>query len=80
MFVLKTAFKSPVRVQKSASNFSTLADSFGRKHDYLRLSLTEKCNLRCHVSVCVKLLIEMCLTVLHASRRSASQSIAANLI
>ncbi|GAA5944088.1 hypothetical protein JCM3775_003897 [Rhodotorula graminis] len=24
-----------------------LVDSFGRKHDYLRLSLTEKCNLRC---------------------------------
>ena len=24
-----------------------LKDSFGRKHDYLRISLTEKCNLRC---------------------------------
>ncbi|GAA5826323.1 hypothetical protein JCM3770_005819, partial [Rhodotorula araucariae] len=24
-----------------------LTDSFGRKHDYLRMSLTEKCNLRC---------------------------------
>lgn len=24
-----------------------LTDSFGRKHDYLRISLTEKCNLRC---------------------------------
>ncbi len=24
-----------------------LTDSFGRKHSYLRLSLTEKCNLRC---------------------------------
>ena len=24
-----------------------LIDSFGRKHDYLRLSLTERCNLRC---------------------------------
>lgn len=24
-----------------------LTDSFGRKHEYLRISLTEKCNLRC---------------------------------
>lgn len=24
-----------------------LLDTFGRKHDYLRISLTEKCNLRC---------------------------------
>ncbi|CAE6469937.1 unnamed protein product [Rhizoctonia solani] len=24
-----------------------LIDSFGRKHDYLRISLTERCNLRC---------------------------------
>ncbi|KAG9085960.1 hypothetical protein FS749_003998 [Ceratobasidium sp. UAMH 11750] len=24
-----------------------LVDSFGRKHDYLRISLTERCNLRC---------------------------------
>uniref|UniRef100_A0AC35TI44 GTP 3',8-cyclase n=1 Tax=Rhabditophanes sp. KR3021 TaxID=114890 RepID=A0AC35TI44_9BILA len=26
---------------------STLVDSFGRHHNYLRISLTEKCNLRC---------------------------------
>lgn len=26
---------------------SYLADTFGRKHDYLRISLIEKCNLRC---------------------------------
>ncbi|HIA36707.1 MAG TPA: GTP 3',8-cyclase MoaA [Flavobacteriales bacterium] len=25
----------------------SLYDSFGRKHDYLRISLTERCNLRC---------------------------------
>jgi molybdenum cofactor biosynthesis enzyme MoaA len=24
-----------------------LTDSFGRNHNYLRISLTEKCNLRC---------------------------------
>lgn len=29
------------------SNVGVLTDSFGRKHDYLRISLTERCNLRC---------------------------------
>merc|ERR1711957_741574 len=24
-----------------------LMDNFGRKHNYLRISLTERCNLRC---------------------------------
>ena len=24
-----------------------LTDSFGRQHNYLRISLTERCNLRC---------------------------------
>lgn len=28
-------------------NTSQLTDSFGRKHDYLRISLTDACNLRC---------------------------------
>lgn len=27
--------------------FQTLTDTFGRYHDYLRISLTERCNLRC---------------------------------
>ncbi|NXT56232.1 MOCS1 protein, partial [Pluvianellus socialis] len=32
-----------------AAPFSAfLTDSFGRQHNYLRISLTEKCNLRCH--------------------------------
>ncbi len=26
---------------------STLTDSFGRRHDYLRISVSERCNLRC---------------------------------
>lgn len=30
-----------------SSSAVSLADSFGRKHDYLRISLTERCNLRC---------------------------------
>ena len=28
-------------------NSSLLQDTFGRKHDYLRISITEHCNLRC---------------------------------
>lgn len=28
-------------------NVQPLVDTFGRKHDYLRISLTERCNLRC---------------------------------
>ena len=31
----------------SSSSRRILADSFGRMHNYLRMSLTEKCNLRC---------------------------------
>ncbi|CEO95471.1 GTP 3',8-cyclase [Plasmodiophora brassicae] len=27
---------------------ATLTDKFGRRHSYLRISLTERCNLRCH--------------------------------
>ncbi|GAA0727799.1 GTP 3',8-cyclase MoaA [Aquimarina litoralis] len=31
----------------STNNKNILTDNFGRKHTYLRISLTEKCNLRC---------------------------------
>ncbi|CAH7208963.1 molybdenum cofactor biosynthesis protein 1 isoform X1 [Phodopus roborovskii] len=35
-------------LQEHAAPFSAfLTDSFGRQHNYLRISLTEKCNLRC---------------------------------
>ncbi|BGP30976.1 hypothetical protein JCM10296v2_002738 [Rhodotorula toruloides] len=34
-------------VSASPSPSPVLTDSFGREHDYLRISLTEKCNLRC---------------------------------
>ena len=30
-----------------AKPFNSLTDLFGRQHSYLRISLTEKCNLRC---------------------------------
>ena len=32
---------------ESQSTSNILTDSFGRHHDYLRVSLTERCNLRC---------------------------------
>eukprot|EP01039_Chlorochromonas_danica_P001297 gene1296-1416_t len=31
----------------SVQSLNALVDNFGRKHSYLRISLTEKCNLRC---------------------------------
>ncbi|MDH7444170.1 GTP 3',8-cyclase MoaA [Aquimarina sp. 2201CG14-23] len=31
----------------SKTNHTILTDTFGRKHNYLRISLTERCNLRC---------------------------------
>lgn len=34
-------------MQKQAKNKEILTDQFGRVHDYLRMSLTERCNLRC---------------------------------
>lgn len=33
---------------KDSSVSDMLVDSFGRMHNYLRISLTERCNLRCH--------------------------------
>lgn len=34
-------------MNKTSSNITPILDKFGRKHDYLRISLTERCNLRC---------------------------------
>lgn len=37
-------------LREHAAPFSAfLTDSFGRRHSYLRISLTEKCNLRCEL-------------------------------
>lgn len=33
--------------EKEMEAGEVLTDSFGRKHNYLRISLTERCNLRC---------------------------------
>lgn len=34
-------------MNNETSNITPILDKFGRKHDYLRISLTERCNLRC---------------------------------
>uniref|UniRef100_A0ABD2VZU6 Uncharacterized protein n=1 Tax=Trichogramma kaykai TaxID=54128 RepID=A0ABD2VZU6_9HYME len=36
----------------SNKDVSILMDSFGRQHTYLRISLTERCNLRCKFNKC----------------------------
>lgn len=39
--------KIPENAAKDDSVSNILVDSFGRQHTYLRISLTERCNLRC---------------------------------
>ncbi|KAI8635080.1 molybdenum cofactor biosynthesis prote [Xylariaceae sp. FL1651] len=41
----QTSRRGPLKDAKPFSDF--LTDTFHRQHDYLRISLTEKCNLRC---------------------------------
>lgn len=42
---IQLARRDTIRHAKPFSEF--LTDGFGRQHDYLRISLTERCNLRC---------------------------------
>eukprot|EP00731_Ephydatia_muelleri_P009020 Em0004g1358a len=44
---LKTSCLSVARTWKRSSVTDALTDTFGRAHTYLRISLTERCNLRC---------------------------------
>lgn len=37
----------PVDARRNKDGSDVLVDSFGRRHTYLRISLTERCNLRC---------------------------------
>jgi hypothetical protein len=67
---IQTNFNKTQRSSENLKNIkeipdlkSFLTDSFGRFHDYLRISLTERCNLRCQVKL--KFTI-----VLHARARS----------
>lgn len=39
--------KKDLTILESITKTPTLVDTFGRKHNYLRISLTERCNLRC---------------------------------
>ena len=43
-----TNFKAYQRKVTSRLFSGSLVDGHNRTHDYLRISLTEKCNLRCH--------------------------------
>src|SRR5205809_4397366 len=47
--VSSSALQSPrISSLKTAKPFSAfLTDTFNRQHDYLRISITERCNLRC---------------------------------
>uniref|UniRef100_A0A4W4ELD3 Molybdenum cofactor biosynthesis protein 1 n=1 Tax=Electrophorus electricus TaxID=8005 RepID=A0A4W4ELD3_ELEEL len=45
---LQNVATGPGWISKDVAPFSeSLTDTFGRRHTYLRISLTEKCNLRC---------------------------------
>src|SRR5437588_10421607 len=49
---------------KRAKPFSEfLTDGFGRRHTYLRISVTERCNLRCMVPPFFKKVLSACLSV-----------------
>lgn len=44
----KSALEKRIAAAKEAKPFSDfLTDTFNRQHDYLRISITERCNLRC---------------------------------
>jgi len=44
---LQSSGKGCFLLEHAAPFSAFLTDSFGRRHNYLRISLTEKCNLRC---------------------------------
>jgi cyclic pyranopterin phosphate synthase len=44
----RQALDARIEAVKNAKPFSDfLTDTFSRQHDYLRISITERCNLRC---------------------------------
>lgn len=45
-FNLQLATK-PVTQEADSAPIPYLTDTFGRQHTYLRISVTERCNLRC---------------------------------
>jgi hypothetical protein len=44
--------KNPEKFEDIPSLSDYLTDNFKRVHNYLRISLTERCNLRCQVKIC----------------------------
>ena len=47
MLFSRSSFARVRKVTSSASTTPVLVDRFSRTHNYLRISLTERCNLRC---------------------------------
>jgi hypothetical protein len=50
----------PVKLSPSKTNQTTLYDTFGRHHTYLRISITERCNLRCKFEI---ILFNQCIEI-----------------
>ncbi|KAF8355451.1 hypothetical protein PRIPAC_97074 [Pristionchus pacificus] len=45
--IRREAIQAAIREKAASSLLPPFEDNFGRKHTYLRIALTEKCNLRC---------------------------------
>lgn len=55
---LQSSGRARFLLEHAAPFSAFLTDSFGRQHNYLRISLTEKCNLRCKCMLsCTKLVL-----------------------
>lgn len=67
-------FNSIIRLSTSSQVVGPLIDSYNRVHDYLRISLTERCNLRCRYCMPaegIKLTkVEKCLSLSEIKRLS----------
>lgn len=50
-FKLAESLQPILQPQSTTGPKSVLYDLFGRKHNYLRVSLTERCNLRCNFNL-----------------------------
>uniref|UniRef100_A0A672UR13 Uncharacterized protein n=1 Tax=Strigops habroptila TaxID=2489341 RepID=A0A672UR13_STRHB len=59
---LQTSGRGRFLLEHAAPFSAFLTDSFGRQHNYLRISLTEKCNLRCKIGVVwMMVLVDVCM-------------------
>lgn len=79
----RTVYSPGEKLLSQPATNETLTDTFGRHHTYLRISLTEKCNLRCNKPFSVVYIVYECAwsyltvsyrSVLHASRRNSPET------